>query len=500
MPNKTRPARLAASLLAASVVWGMSAAALASPFEMYGASGRSTALAGAQTATAEGPSSIFYNIGALARSEEGVSGGLLVGLSRAQILLMSRPDGYDIPDLGAYSPAVPSASVSTPRQDSTELGNLYTLTVGGVTSLGVKNLRLGILIGLPSSGYIDAQTHFSDERERLFSNQLHFTLIDQRLRRMELEMGVAYQIADWISAGLGANFSPGTTMATSVYLPDVSKQDEADLNADIDTASNWGLIAGVLLDLSDDIKLGLQYRSESFFRISGQNRIRVGTSGDEEERRTTQTLNWTPSYSPDTISAGLAMDFGQSTLMLDGRYERWAGFQNAHSEHVRFDNIISPRLGFEYALSSGNKLRGGLGWAPSPVPEQRGRTNYVDNDRYLASFGASYGVDVMGLPLVIDWALQLQLLQTRVTHKSLSSTLKDCAPGVDVVCDEVPDTTINPRTGQPFEGAEGLQTGNPGFPGFTSGGWMGAVMVELSWLSDHSETEIEQEIEQEDAI
>src|SRR5699024_9211543 len=124
---------------------------------------RSVALAGAQTATASGPAAIFHNIGALALSEEGVSAGLLVGLSRAQILLMDRPAGYDIPDLGAYSPAVPTSSVSRSRQDTTDIDNLYTLTVGGVTSLGVKNLRLGLLLGLPSSGYIDAETHFSDE-------------------------------------------------------------------------------------------------------------------------------------------------------------------------------------------------------------------------------------------------------------------------------------------------------------------------------------------------
>jgi len=121
---------------------------------------------------------------------------------------------------------------------------------------------------------------------------------------------------------------------------------------------------------------------------------------------------------------------------------------------------------------------------PSPVPDQSGRTNYVDNDRGMASVGASYKFDALGQPMQVDWALQLQMLLTRETHKTIRADYPDCAEGVDALCDEVPDDTAHPRTGQPFDEAQGMQTGNPGFPGFTSGGWMGAVVLELSWLPE----------------
>lgn len=478
-------ARLLGVLVLAAASWAGSAQdALASPFEMYGAGGRAAALSGAQTASSEGAATIYYNIGALARAEEGVSGGLMVGINRSRILLMDRPLGYDIPDLGAYSPAVPSASVSRERSDTTDLESLYALTLGAVTSFGLNNFRAGLLLVIPTSGYIDANTHFPDERERVFSNQLHYTLTDRRLKRMDLELGVAYRVSDWISAGLGASFSPGSAMSTSIYLPDVSNQSKVDLNTDIDTESNWGLIAGVMAELADGLHLGLQYRSEVYFRIHGENNIRLGTAGKEDDRVITQRLDWTPSYSPHTVAAGLAWQFGSSMLMLDGRYERWSDFRNTHSQPAGFKDTISPRLGFEYALESGNKLRAGVGWVPSPVPDQTGRTNYVDNDRAMASVGASYRVDALGLPLNIDWALQLHLLRTRVTHKSMRGVVPGCAPEVDLICDEVPDDLMNPRTGQPFEQAGGLQTGNPGFPGFTSGGWMSGVVVEVSWAPE----------------
>jgi hypothetical protein len=472
------------------VIVGLSAAlvvhadAAASPFEMYGAGGRAAATAGAQTASSEGPSAIFYNLGALAHSTPGVSGGFIAGVNRSRILLMQRPSGYDVPDLGSYSPAVPSGSEPNARRDTTDIDPLYAFTLGAVTSFGIENFRAGLLLTVPSSGYVDVNTHFSDERERIFTNQLHFALIDRRVRRMDLEMGLAYSVTEWLSAGLGAAFVPGSAMNTSVFIPDVSDQGEVDVNTDLDTESNWGLMAGVLVDITDDLHFGLQIRNEVYFRIHGTNHIRLGTEGGEDERIIEQELDWTPSYSPDTVAAGLAWTLGQVQLLADARYERWSDFRDTHSQPADFDDTISPRLGVEYTLASGNHLRAGLGWVPTPVPDQAGRTNHVDNDRGIASVGASYQFDAFGQPLQLDWALQLQMLLTRETHKTIRADAPDCAEGVDQICDEVPDDTTEPRTGQPFEGAQGLQTGNPGFPGFTSGGWLGAVVLELSWLAE----------------
>jgi hypothetical protein len=47
----------------------------------------------------------------------------------------------------------------------------------------------------------------------------------------------------------------------------------------------------------------------------------------------------------------------------------------------------------------------------------------------------------------------------------------------DLVKDEVPDDAQ--VSGEPFEGAEGLQTNNPGWPGFASEGWVFASSLYL---------------------
>jgi hypothetical protein len=50
-----------------------------------------------------------------------------------------------------------------------------------------------------------------------------------------------------------------------------------------------------------------------------------------------------------------------------------------------------------------------------------------------------------------------------------------------LVQDEVPDNSI--LNGQPLAGAQGLQTNNPGWPGFGSQGWLlgGGVNLEARW-------------------
>jgi hypothetical protein len=47
----------------------------------------------------------------------------------------------------------------------------------------------------------------------------------------------------------------------------------------------------------------------------------------------------------------------------------------------------------------------------------------------------------------------------------------------ELVWDEVPDDAQ--ISGEPLDGAEGLQTNNPGWPGFESGGWLLGTSVFL---------------------
>lgn len=48
------------------------------------------------------------------------------------------------------------------------------------------------------------------------------------------------------------------------------------------------------------------------------------------------------------------------------------------------------------------------------------------------------------------------------------------------IVDELPDGSVFGNTHDPVPGASGLQTNNPGWPGFSSGGWIWGGAVTLS--------------------
>ena len=51
-----------------------------------------------------------------------------------------------------------------------------------------------------------------------------------------------------------------------------------------------------------------------------------------------------------------------------------------------------------------------------------------------------------------------------------------------LVVDEVPDDAVDGQLGDPIPNRAGLQTNNPGFPGFSSGGWIVGGAIHLSIL------------------
>jgi hypothetical protein len=95
------------------------------------------------------------------------------------------------------------------------------------------------------------------------------------------------------------------------------------------------------------------------------------------------------------------------------------------------------------------------------------RSNYVDNDRV----GVGFGGDVLVTLLKIRPGFQVfaDRFVPRTQQKDDSR-----------ITDEVPDGSIVTSTGAPVAGSQGLQTNNPGWPGFSSGGWLWGGAVTLS--------------------
>lgn len=468
---------LAAVTFAAATL--ASVAATASPFDVHGPGGRSSGMAGAQTASPDGPGAVYDNIGGLAGVEPGLQVGVFSTTAEAPILLKDRPDGYDVPDLEG-SDALPSDETRRERRDTDSPSGLTGVVGGAVTDFGTDGTRGGVVVMIPTGGLIAGQTRFADERERAFSNQLHHELIGSRLHRPVVEMGVARELTDRISVGVGGTWLPGTTMSTEAYLAEPADQSNADLNTEIETSGQWGLLTGVVAELPHKFEAGLAFRQGVSFEVEGANEVQVRgmPAGGDESR---QQMHWIPTSTPSSIRAGLARQFGAVEATVDARYTFWSTYRDTQGRDAGFDDTLQGRLGAEWEYSENTRLRAGTGFVPTPVPAQTGRTNYVDNSRALLSVGGGHDVSVLDRQLTASWHVRFQHLVVRDTDKRRRDDYPDCTPGETALCDEVPDDLENPETGQPYEEAQGLQTGNPGFPGFVSGGWLASVGLQVRY-------------------
>ena len=454
----------------------------ATPFELYGVGSKASALGNVGVASSSDYSAVHYNPAALFSGQSSLGGGITYALKELNVKLSPRPIGYDIPDLGAASPAVPSTFQLRERQGQAGKVHSFTLFTGSSTNLSTEKLRVGFLLSLPVYHSVDSYpSTFSDERERLFTNQVGFTLLGGRVEHFVAQVATAYEVLDWLVLGIGASVMPNAFTQNYIYMNDAARQDEVDLNVGLNTATQWRLNGGLLVIPNEKFRLGVSFRDEQFMLIRGTNEVQVRGLQGSESYPFEQSLYIITDYSPRQFSYGGVWLGQTSTFTADLVYTLWSDYLDSHGQKTTFKDTWSPRLGFEQRFAKGQALRAGLRWEPTAIPEQNGRSNFVDNDRYVLSIGSGHDILIQGKRLNISWHLQYHGLVGRSHQKTLAENYPVCGDDIIALCDEVSDQTLNPSTRQVFDEAQGLQTGNPGFPGYSSGGYLLQVGVEVSW-------------------
>ena len=458
-------------------------AAHASAFDIFGIGARGTAMGGAMSATAGNYTALYYNAAGLTLADPGFGIGMMAAVDDVHITLKPRPDGYNLPDLGTTSAAIPSAYRLNDRADTDDLEDTYGIYLGATTDVGIEDLRIGVLVFLPVNRVGLQRTHYADEREQYFSNQLSFELLGDRGQRQIIMVGGAYRLTPWLSLGAGLSWLPDSAGTNSVYLDNPTDQSDFEIALDNDQGGRVAPQAGFVLMPTDNLRLGLAYRGELYFSLSGRNEVQIrGFQDKEDDFPIQQEFEVVVNYTPHQFAFGTAYEGDDLLVSLDVTHALWEYYRDNQGERVKgFDNTFAFRLGAEYLLSPSFKARGGVGYEPSPVPDQTGRTNYVDNDRLLLSLGAGHPLQFLDQQIELSWYVQLQHLLPRDTNKENDGSFPDCDTATTRLCDEIPDDTRDPVDGQPVPEYSGLQTGNPGFPGFQSYGDIISVGVDLQW-------------------
>jgi long-chain fatty acid transport protein len=197
---------------------------------------------------------------------------------------------------------------------------------------------------------------------------------------------VAYKPADWITLAVGAQGEYFRARLQSQNPGTGAKFFGVDAN---DIA--FGLTAGVLLEPTDDLDIGIGFRSSIKHDLKGDGFLGAVTGDASATIKT-----------PETVTVGLKYQANDQWAFMGGvEWANWSRIDNlvinlppvppatlTTPEHWKDSWFFS--VGTEYAWNDALTLRGGLAYEKSPVPDSTRTPRLPDNDRYWVSVGAGY--------------------------------------------------------------------------------------------------------------
>ena len=361
-----------------------------------------------------------------------------------------------------------------PRQAAgTGQETFYYLAFGFVIKALKDHFAFGLNAMFPTGDFTTIHAFFNDEREQYFSNSLHPELYGDRLTAPSIAFAAALKATDDLSLGVGATLSLKAMAGAQAYVARVT--DLGKILIDMNTPVGVSLaphFGGSYTLLDKRLRLSAAAHSPSKMEFGSAFTFALATGVEQAS-----SANFVLNYLPWRVSAGAALDVvqdGGETLTLAGTllYANWHTYIDRRGEQPSpaypWADTLSPTLGARYTLGRFSTLVD-ASYVPTPVPLQTGRKNYVDNDRVSGALGGEYKFDVFGAALHVGLQFQTHYLVTRHQYKLPTPPSPSGAAGpAELVKDEVPDDAV--VSGVPIQGAQGLQTNNPGWPGFESHG------------------------------
>lgn len=461
--------------------------------------------------SSHGAAASYFNPALLTTARDGLSLGFFVLSQQVRVLALARASSplcpnhaCDVPAVNDAGPAafrradnsaLPSPALPTawlqdgltaadghqaiaprPRQQAgTGQQSHQYLAVGLVQHVWEQRIALGVYSMLPSGDILRANAFYSDEREQFFSNSLHPELYGDRLSAAAFVFGAGVQLSDALSLGAGLTIAMQSAAQAPVYISNLSDLDSLLLDSDVHGTVALAPHVGLTFAPIERLHLSFTAHSPQATEIETRFSYIVATGLEQRAHQ-----NFTHSALPWTFALGAELGLGDEaepdwSLAAGITYALWSKYRDRHGQQplapYAWGNAASASVGVRH---NGPVVRGfvDLGYAPTPVPLQSGRSNYVDNDRASVALGASYTFTPWGMPLEVGASAQFHALLARTAVKL-----------ADQLIDEVPDDAVGGTPRGPVPGREGLQTNNPGFPGFTSDGllWAAGIHTNLGF-------------------
>jgi long-chain fatty acid transport protein len=267
-----------------------------------------------------------------------------------------------------------------------------------------KDLYIGVGVGAP----FGLKTEYKDRWVGAAQAQMF------EIKTININPSIAYRVNEKVSLGAGLSYQTidakynrlaGTGAGTSSVVTVKMKLDD----------SAWGWNVGALFAVSPSTNVGMSYRSQVKYNTTGDVKLisdgSVGgngtltaltNAGGQSDLRASLTL-------PDTAILSVAQKLSDKWEMLgDVSWTGWgsipkvdimrtSGVANGaigQTLETRFNNTWRVALGANYKYTDAWKLKFGVAFDQSPVPNASYRlTSLPDNDRTWLSFGTQWTPD-----------------------------------------------------------------------------------------------------------
>jgi long-chain fatty acid transport protein len=378
-----------------------------------GASGLGNSFAGA-AAVAEDASTIFFNPAGMTKLPEGKQ--VVVALHAidpsAKFNNGASASANGLQNLIPGTPPTVVPSSFTSGGYGGDAGNLAFVPNAYFSMVINPNLRFGLGINAPYG----MKTEYDD-------NWIgRFQTIKAEVKTININPSIAFKFNDRVSLGFGLDYQrmdatltkainynavvAATNPFAAIAIGNVEGSNEIK-----GSDSAWGFNLGAVFDLTDSTRLGLAYRSEIKYHLTGTHTATHPTTVSAAANTiisTTNlaTLNQDVSLDikmPDTLSASVVQHLNDRWDMLGDL--SWTGWSKIQELRIKYatgaaDEVTTWKLRDTYRVSFGGtfryndttKIRFGLAYDQSPVTDQYRTARLPDNNRTWVSVGAQYAL------------------------------------------------------------------------------------------------------------
>ncbi len=429
-----------------------------------------------------GLSAAYFNPALLTTQRPGFTSGFILVSSQLDITLMDRGPGYDIHEnifesrpLSGFENMLrplPTDRLRARRGSWNPTSNDGFALLGSQLSFLDDRLAVGFLGIFPLGAFQEQAPFFSDEREQYFSNSLHFELFEDRLKTNLIVLALAGRVTRDLHLGGGVTITNTARTEASIFMPDASRQDESHMNTRVSVNTKFLPHLGLAWRpwQAWTFTSTVHFPSES--RTDGESEIQFWNYQPEEGEAVVQRFSMIYGYEPLRVHLGAAFGRGGprdlTSVAISAQWERWSTYLDRHGEKPRdpWSDTVRLTLGLRQVLGM-STVGVDAAFIPTPIPDQTGRSSYVDNHRLAFALGWESRA-MAHLGITAGLSAQLHWLLPRETVKDLDAA--------NPVFDEYPDSS-HIFTGDFIPESAGFQTNNPGFPGFSSDGFIIAIMA-----------------------